>query len=153
MPALLTEEEFRELFNVNAGVPVALYVRQARSQVARVVGAEVVADAEEEQPADTTRADALRLAAVYFGIFYAYPVVNNRITLDGVVKSAREEGAGGGVVLAYLTPKEVRQGAEHFRERAYELLAPYAAGASQADAVRKDDYPRSISATGRTIIR
>jgi hypothetical protein len=151
VPALISDADFRATFNVDAGVGVSLFVRQTYATLHRLVGAAAIADAEEDSPQDVERADTLRLAAMYLALHYAYPVVNNRITQDGVVKTAREEGTGGGVVLAYLTPKEVREGAEHFKARAFELLAPYAV--SPAATATGEDYPRSFSGRSRVVIR
>lgn len=147
MAELLTSDEFRELFNVDSGVPVDLYVTSALSYVRRQVAPAYYEGARAEPPADVDIRNDLKLAAVYFAIYLAYPVVNNRITQDGVVTTARDEG---NTVLTYLRPKEIKEGALYFKDRAYEAVSAYLATPAAA---LDDDYPRSISGRSRGVLK
>lgn len=125
MPVLVTEDELRAAFAIDAEVDddrLTLALAPAESRIKQWVGDDAYADAIAATPDDALRSAVLKSAAAHLAMGYVILGLNTPIRPTGIISSEAVEGAK---TVSYLQPGQVATLQQMYLDKAEEIARPY----------------------------
>lgn len=122
---LITVDELRELFDIDAGIGDKRFERALAAAGRRMrswVGDDVYADALDASPDDETRQADLEYAEAHLVMHFAVLGINTALRPTGIVATESVEGT---VTLRYHNPTEIEKLQQEYLDLAEEIARPY----------------------------